>query len=206
MLSTDSSVVRQRDAPDWWATALHPGQDVDLQLYGETMCGRLQGITGNTFTVTIPISEQSPGLLSTAHGTAVIPMPDGAARLPVTCWASGNQVRMQVIGPVEFIQRRMHVRVALRLPISLGWLPPGTSSWCHVKSFTVDLSLGGTQIEPATVVWPDSGLPVQLRVSFPDGPWPAEAEAVGKTADYGLRLRFGELSPEALARITTLLS
>ena len=193
-------------APAWWGERVAPGHAVELLIYGERMTGRLRDIVGDTLSITVPVTEQVGGLLlSTAHGTAVISLEDGAARVPVSCWVSGTLIRLQVIGPIEFIQRRVHPRVTIRLPITLGWLRPGGRAWDHVSSFTVDLSAGGLSVAPVTTVWPSIGSPVQLRLDLPDGPWQTTAEAVGKTPDYGLRLRFTDLSAASAARISALL-
>ena len=193
-------------APAWWGGRVAPGHIVELHVYGERMTGRLGDIVGDTLSITVPVAEQVGGLLlSTAYGTAVISLEDGAAQVPVSCWASGSRIRLQVIGPIEFVQRRVHPRVAVRLPITLGWLQSGGRVWNHVRSFTVDLSAGGLRVAPVTTVWPSSGSPVQLRLDLPDGPWQTTAEAVGKTADYGLRLRFTDLSTASVLRISALL-
>src|SRR5207244_1704369 len=155
MLSFDCADLGADGPPSWWSGHLQSGHAVELVVYGEQMVGRLREIAGDTLTITVPVEGQVSGLrLSTAAGTAVLAMEGGAARFPVSCWASGEIVRLRVVGPVEFIQRRAHVRVERRLPITLGWLQPGQRTWDHVKSFTVDISAGGLQVEPVTTVWP----------------------------------------------------
>ena len=178
---------------------------MELDVYGDRMIGRLRDAEGDTIRITIPVADQVPALmLSTAHGTAWISLAAGAARVPVSCWAAGDVIRLQVIGPAQFIQRRVHNRVAIRLPVSLAWLGPGDRAWAHARSYTVDLSLGGLRVAPVTTVWPGPGLSVQIRLELPDGPCQVAAEAVGTTPDYGLRLVFTDLAESVATRIKAL--
>jgi hypothetical protein len=180
-------------------------QEVELEVYGDRMTGQLVDQTADTVRISIPAGRQVAGLrLSTAHGTAVISLPDGAARMPVACWAIANIVRLQIIGPVEFIQRRGHPRLPVRLPIRLAWLPIGQRTWNHARSETVDLSIGGLRIAPATTVWPARGISVQAILDLPDGECQLTATVSGITPDYGLRLEFDRLTPAAEARIEQL--
>ena len=152
MLSFDCVELGAGAAPAWWSGHLQRGHAVELVVYGEQMIGRLREITGDTLTITVPVEEQGSGLrLSTAHGTAVLSLEGGAARFPVSCWASGEIVRLRMVGPLEFVQRRIHPRVELRLPITLGWLHPGERTWDHVRSFTVDISAGGLLRTDSTI-------------------------------------------------------
>jgi hypothetical protein len=193
------------DVPDWWTGQLLAGHAVELELYWDRMTGRLRAAEGDTIQVTVPVGEQVPGLLlSTAYGTAVISLSGGAARVPVSCWASGELVRLQMIGPVVFIQRREHVRVPIQLPVSLGWVCPGNRRGAHVRSHTVDVSLGGVQVAPATTVWPGPGCAVRILIEFPGGHCQLQGKVVGTSPDYGLRLLFTDLSPMAADQIKKL--
>jgi PilZ domain len=201
----DAADVHPKGVPAWWPGGLRTGHLVELTIYGDSMTGHLREISSEELSVTVPVTQQAPGLmLSRAYGTATISMEDGAARVPVSCWAAGDVLRLHIVGPVEFIQRRGHVRVAVRLPAYLGWLRPGDRTWDHARSFTVDISVGGVQVAPVTTVWPSMGAAVQVMIDLPDGPWQTQAEAVGKTRDYGLRLRFADLDPMAAERIRRL--
>lgn len=199
--------VPQKDLPSWWDGELPPGHEVELEVYGDRMSGRLLDTEADTIRIMVPAAEQSAGLLlTTSHGTATISVGGGAVRVPVSCWASGDAIRLQVIGAVQFIQRRMHKRVTLRLPVNLTWLLPGDRAWGHISAHTVDLSLGGLQIAPTTTVWPSSGSTVRVELQLPTGPCSTTAEVVGTTPDYGLRLVFTALGPaatEQLRRLTT---
>ncbi len=191
--------------PAWWTGELPAGQLVELEMYGERMSGRLMDAEGDTLRLIVPAAEQASGFrLSTASGTAVISLPGGAVRVPVSCWASGNVVRLQVVGSVEFLQRRLHPRVDIRLPITLGWLLPGDRIWHHAHSHTVDISLGGLRIAPATTVWPGIGVQVNVMLELPDKPCQLQAQVVGTAPDYGLRLSFTDLSPDTVERVKRL--
>jgi len=185
--------------------SLKARHEVELEVYGDRMTGHLVDQTADTIRISIPAGKQGAGLrLSTAHGTAVISLPEGAARIPVTCWAIANIVRLQIIGPVEFIQRRVHPRFPVRLPIRLAWLPMGQRTWKHASSETVDLSVGGLRIASTTTVWPARGSSVQAVLDLPDGECQLTATVSGITPDYGLRLEFDRLSPVSQARIEQL--
>jgi c-di-GMP-binding flagellar brake protein YcgR len=191
--------------PSWWDGELPIGHAVELEVYGDRMIGRLRDAEGDTIQITIPVAEQVPGLmLSTAHGTAVISLAGGAVRVPVSCWSGTDVIRLQVIGPAQFIQRRLHSRLTIKLPVSLAWLRAGERVWDHARSHTVDLSLGGVQIASATTVWPPSGVAVQVQLDLPDGPCQVHAEVVGTTPDYGLRLVFTDVDPQVAERLRRL--
>ena len=193
------------DLPAWWTGDAPTGHAVELEMYGDRMIGRLQTADGDVLQIRIPVADQVTALRqSTAHGTAWISLAAGAVRIPVSCWASGDRVRLQVIGPAQFIQRRVHTRLAIQLPVRLGWLRPGARAWAHASSHSVDLSLGGLQVAPATTVWPSAGLSVQVLLELPDGPCQMVADVVGTTPDYGLRLMFTDLAPMTAGRITQL--
>jgi hypothetical protein len=199
------SLSSQNVVPSWWTGELKAGHTVELVVYGDRMIGRLVDGTVDTIRITIPVQQQVSALrLSTAHGTAEISLTAGAARVPVSCWVTGDLVRLQIIGPVEFVQRRVYARVAVHLPVSLGWLRPGERTWNHARSDTVDISLGGLQVAPATTVWPGSGVSVQVMLTFPDGPHQLQAIVVGTTADYGLRLEFSDVPAPTATRIERL--
>lgn len=193
------------ELPTWWTGDPPAGHTVELEIYGDRMLGRLRDTEGDRLRITIPVADQVPGLLlSTVHGTAWIARPAGVARVPVSCWGAGEVVRLQVIGPAQFIQRRSHPRLVTRLPVTVGWLQSGQRSWAHARSHTVDLSLGGLRMEPATTVWPAAGLAVQVRLELTDGPCQLQAEVVGTTPDYGLRLAFTDLAAATAERIKRL--
>lgn len=191
--------------PLHWSTDLRPGASVELVVYGDRMEGRLESFSGDTLRVRIPIPQQVSGLqLSTAHGTATVAIEGGAANLPVSCWPVADVVRLQVIGPVEYIQRRRFTRYQREVPVTLAWAQSTIGAWQRVVTSTVDLSMGGLRVNPASTVWPDAGAKVLISVDLPDGPFHAEAQVVGKTPDYGLRLEFAELHPELEQRLTAL--
>jgi len=202
-----TSTAYASSVPAWWSGDVLAGHAVELDIYGDRMTGHFRDSDGETLRITVPIADQVPALqMSTCHGSAVISIPGGAATAPVSCWASGDLVRLQVIGPVEFIQRRVHVRRAIRLPVDLGWLRPGARAWDHARSHTVDLSLGGLRIAPATTVWPACGVTVQVMLTLPDGPCQLVAEVVGTTPDYGLRLVFSNLASSTTERLERLIA
>ena len=187
---------------DWWARELSPGQAVDLIVYGEQMSGRTVGVRDGGIDVVIPIAEQTQPLrVSSAPGTAVIAVEGGAARVPVSCWSQGDVVRLQVVGPVELIQRRVHARRAIDVPVALTWPGGRGGSWERLIGRTEDISAGGLRIGSAAVVWPSPGVAVQLVIDLPGGSIRTNALVIGKTPDYGLRLRFVGCSPPDLARI-----
>jgi hypothetical protein len=193
--------------PSWWTGDLQDGHLVELEVYGDRMTGRLVDTSADSIRIRIPARHHASGLrLSTAHGTAEISLAGGAARLPVSCWVTGDLIRLLIIGPPEFVQRRVHTRVAVHLPVTLGWLRPGRRTWDHARSDTVDISLGGLRIAPATTVWPGSGVGVQVMLMLPDGVCQLPAVVVGTTPDYGLRLEFSELPAATATRIERLTS
>ena len=196
---------RVGDLPTWWTGDAPIGHAVELEVYGDRMIGRLKDADGDTFQITIPLADQVAALrLPTAHGTAWISLAAGAVRIPVSCWATGDVVRLQTIGPAQFVQRRVHARVAIQLPVRLGWLQPGERAWAQARSHTVDLSLGGLRLAPATTVWPGSGMSVQVLLELPDGPCQLVADVLGTTADYGLRVMFTDLAPAVAGRLSEL--
>jgi hypothetical protein len=197
-----------RDAPAWWSRELRVGQSVDLIIYGERMKGRLAGFTNQALEVVIPLSEQSSALRggTTVHGAVTISIEGGAATAPVSCWPINHMIRLQITGPVELVQRRQHARRDVDAMVALTWENEG-GQWERVISRTADISIGGTQVRSANIVWPSPGTPVWLTIDLPGGlPLQTEAEAVGKTLDYGLRLRFKRVPPEIEARITAFVS
>lgn len=196
----------QPDSPDWWVGQLRPGQAVTVDVYGERMTGKLLSLKDRVIEVHVPISQQSSMLrASTAQGRAEISIDGGAAIAAVSCWPVGDSVRMRVIGPVELVQRRMHVRVALDVPVVLTWATGETGRAVggteRVMGRSTDLSIGGMRVQPANIVWPSPGAEVTVLIDLPGGAVQATAESLGKTPDYGLRLQFSSVSPAAAAAI-----
>jgi hypothetical protein len=200
-----ATAERRLDSPDGWSKDLYRGYAVELLVYGDRMNGRVEAVVGDTMSVRIPVREQV-GILqvSTAHGSLVISLPDCAAIVPVSCRSAADLVRLQVIGPVEFVQRRLDPRFAFDAPVTLCWRRAEIGAWERAVSRAVDISLGGLRVEPVTTVWPSAGVPVLLSLDFPDRALQAQAETIGKTSDYGLRLRFTDLAPGLAARIAAL--
>jgi c-di-GMP-binding flagellar brake protein YcgR len=171
------------------------------------MTGRLLRINDDNITVRIPIEEQSGDLRRfSVTGTAVISIDGAAAQVPVTGQSTGEFVRLQFVGPAQIIQRRLHVRVTLSVPVRLAWQSEPGGPWSGAESTTKDISLGGVKVASARAVWPSIGEQVQVAVDLPNGTVTEKAVVIGKTPDYDLRLEFVSLSPttrsaiEAIAR------
>lgn len=174
-----------------WMRGLHPGHLVELEVYGQTMTGKVFKTATDNITMRIPIEEQSGDVRRfSVTGTAVVSIEGAAARVPVTVQSTGEYVRMQVIGPAEIIQRRMHRRIMISLPVRLAWrsTPDGPMSWA--ESRTMDLSVGGLRIASAKAVWPSIGERVDVSIQLPDGEITEKATVIGKTPTYDLRLEF----------------
>lgn len=184
---------------------MRPGRVVELTVYGHRMAGRLLRIAEDNITVRIPIEEQSGDLRRfSVTGTAMISIEGAAARVPVSGWSTGEFVRLQFIGPAEIIQRRRHVRVPLSVPVYLTWQGEQEGAWSWAESRTVDISVGGVRVASARTAWPSVGEEVEVMVQLPSGKITIRATVVGKTPDYGLRLSFLGVSPQARQAIEAL--
>jgi c-di-GMP-binding flagellar brake protein YcgR len=190
---------------DSWLAALHPGHMVELIVYGQQMVGKVLRIADDNITVRIPIEDQSGDLRRfSVTGTAVISIDGAAARVPVTGQSTGEFVRLQFIGPAEIIQRRLHVRVTLSVPVHLAWQSEPGGPWNWAESRTVDMSVGGVRVASARAVWPSIGEVVQVSMELPQGSMTEHATVIGKTPDYDLRLAFSAVSPQTQAAIEAL--
>jgi hypothetical protein len=184
---------------------LHPGHQVELEVYGQTMTGRVLKTASDNITIRVPIEEQTGDVRRfSVTGTAVISIDGAAARVPVSVQSTGEYVRMQVIGAAEIIQRRMHVRRPLSVPIRLAWRssPDGPYSWA--ESRTVDISVGGVRVASAKAVWPSIGERVEVSIQLPGGEIVEKATVIGKTPTYDLRLEFSGVKARSRALIEEL--
>jgi PilZ domain len=172
-----------------WSAGLTPGSTVDLQLYGDSVPCRVRTAGADEVTVAPRDRQVMRSLpLATAYGTLVVPLPGGAARVPVSARALGDALRLHPVGTPDVVQRREHVRHRIDAPVLLTW--PSAAGTDQVLGKTVDVSRGGMRVAPAAVVWPDLGSRVTVAAELPGGTLHAEAEVLGKEPDYGLRLRF----------------
>ncbi len=190
---------------DSWLRKIRQGHQVELIVYGRRMQGRVHRIRLDSITVRIPVEEQSGDVRRfSVTGTAVLSLEGAAASVPVSGQSNGEFIRLQFIGPPEIIQRRMHVRVPLDVPVALCWQTEAAGPWNWAESRTKDISVGGMRVAAARVVWPSIGDPVQVSIEFREGTVQERAEVVGKTADYDLRLIFVEIKPRTRAIIRAL--
>lgn len=204
-MSMSSQVFTRVATDDRWTRGIHPGHLVELVVYGETMVGKVQRASADNITVRIPIDQQTGDVRRfSVTGTAVISIEGAAARVPVSAQSTGEFVRLQFIGPAEIIQRRLHLRVPVSVPVSLAWQVTPGGAWSWAKSNTVDISAGGVRIAPARVVWPSVDVPVQVSIELPQSTVSEAATVIGKTPDYSLRLAFVAVSPLTLAAIDAL--
>ena len=188
--------------PDGWTSQLRTGQAVELVVYGDRMTGRLVRFTEGRIDIIVPRTDQ-PATLQVAMvpGVVSIPIDGGAASAPVSCLPNGEAIRLQVVGPVQLVQRRVHQRRAIDVAVTLTWPGDRPGSWEQAITRTEDISVGGLRVQTAKVVWPSPGTQVLLVLDLPDGPAALEARAVGKSPDYGLRLIFDEVAHDVSARI-----
>jgi len=177
-----------------WMSGLRTGHQVDLLIYGERMTGRVLRINPDNFTVRIPVEQQTVDVRRfSVTGTAVVSLDASAANVPVTVQATGELVRVQVIGPAQIIQRRRHQRVRVAVPVEVTWRV--ATGWSQARTTTQDLSTGGLRLAPARTVWPSAGDEVVLALEVPGGQICKEkATVIGKTPEYGLRVEFVRLS------------
>jgi hypothetical protein len=172
-----------------WSAGLTPGCAVELLLYGESVACRVRTTGADGVTVAPRDRDAVRSLpLATAYGTLVVPLPGGAARVPVSARAAGDALRLHPVGVPDVVQRREHVRHPIDVPVLLTWRTAGGVD--QVLGRTVDVSRGGMRVAPAAVVWPALGSPVTVAAELPGGTLHAEAEVLGKEPNYGLRLRF----------------
>lgn len=186
--------------------SLDAGNEVGLVVAGATMTGRIQHIGPDTISIRIPVADQPDGLRQRRmHGVAVISVRDGAANVPVSIWLKGHDLLvLQLIGPPEFIQRRRFRRAEVEVPATILWQDPHTGTWSFARSRTLDISLGGVKVASAATVWPSRGALVRVKLDLPGGEVDEQAQVIGKTAGYDLRLEFQELSTATAASIRAL--
>jgi hypothetical protein len=166
---------------------------VELLVYGDRITGRVDKVGRDHFSVRVSADARRDALqLSTAFGTAVVSLADGAANVPVSVRTSGDVLQIQVVGPAEFLQRRRHTRLTIRLLAVVCWQRGDRGGWERVATHTLDLSLGGVHVESAPTVWPSPGSGVLVGLGLPDGSLEIPSQVIGKTAAYGLRLEFVE--------------
>jgi c-di-GMP-binding flagellar brake protein YcgR len=174
-----------------WMRGLHPGHQVDLEVYGQRMTGKVLKTAQDNITVRMPIDEQSGDVRRfSVTGTAVISIEAAAARVPVSVQSTGEYVRLQVIGPAEIIQRRLHRRATISVPARLAWRSAGDGRVRWAESHTVDISVGGVRIASARTVWPGLSERVDVAIQLPSGDVTEQATVIGKTPAYDLRLEF----------------
>ena len=138
------------------------------------------------------------------HGTAELSLDNGAANVPVSVRALGDLVRLQFIGPAQLVQRRQFTRLAIDVPITVCWLAGEVGVWDRAVSRTKDISTGGLRVACTSAAWPSTGRAVLVSFELPSASIQAEAEVIGKTLDYDLRLSFTSISAEAVAQIKAL--
>ena len=188
-----------------WMGGLRPGHQVDLEVYGHTMTGTVLKMALDNITIRIPIDEQSGDVRRfSVTGTAVISVEGAAARVPVSAQSTGEYVRMQVFGPAEIIQRRMHKRIALSAPVRLAWRSSEASPMNWAESHSMDLSAGGMRVASAKAVWPSIGERVAISLLLPNGEITEEATVIGKTPTYDLRLEFAGITAKTRTLIEEL--
>ena len=189
--------------PAWWSKEVRLGQSVELMVYGGQMSGLISGFRDGLIEVGIAARHQVlPMRVSTVSGTAVISVDGGAASTPVYCWPEGDVVRLEVVGPVELVQRRRHTRRPLDVPVVLTWAGVHAGSWEQALSRTADISAGGLRVSPAGgVTWPSPGSAVNVALDLPGDPITMAAFVLGWTPNLGLRLRFADLPSDLGLRI-----
>jgi c-di-GMP-binding flagellar brake protein YcgR len=188
-----------------WMRGLHPGHQVDLEVYGQRMTGRVLRTGPDNITVRMPIDEQSGDVRRfSVTGTAVISIEGAAARVPVSVQSTGEYVRLQVIGPAEIIQRRLHRRAAISVPVRLAWHSAAEGRVRWAESRTVDISVGGLRIAAAKAVWPGLSERVDVAIQLPSGEVTEPATVIGKTPAYDLRLEFAEVTAKTRGAIEEL--
>jgi hypothetical protein len=174
-----------------WMRGLHLGHQVDLEVYGQCMTGKVLKTAPDNITVRMPIDEQSGDVRRfSVTGTAVISIEGAAARVPVSVQSTGEYVRLQVIGPAEIIQRRLHGRATISVPVRLAWCSTSGGRVRWAQSRTVDISVGGVRIASARTVWPGLSERVDVAIQLPSGEVTEQATVIGKTPTYDLRLEF----------------
>jgi hypothetical protein len=189
-----------------WLHRTQAGNAVELEVYGEKLQARVAAVGPDNVLVRADDAEQSQALrMSTAYGVALVSLSGGsggAVRVPVSIRASGRDLQLQVVGAAEVVQRREHRRLNVSLPLVIGWKRGSGNAYTRVVARTVDISLGGLQVAPVTVVWPPLGTELMLSIGFDDEAVEhVTAETIGMTADYGLRTRFLVLPDTAAKRI-----
>lgn len=190
---------------DDWVSLVRQGYEVELVVYGDRMLGTVQEFSPDGLTVRIPVVRQTPDVRRfKANGTASVSLANGAATMPVAVMPNGELVRLQIIGPVDIVQRRRFVRVDIELPITVGWLDGAVGAWQVAASHTLDLSVGGTRVAFARSVWPSTGTAVGTSLELPAGTFEIPARVVGKTPKYDLRLEFADVPAAAAAALRTL--
>lgn len=189
-----------------WMAGLRPGHQVALMVYGHRMTGKVIRINPDNFTVVIPVTDQSADMRRfSVTGTAIVSLESAAATVPVTVRATGEYVRMQVIGAADIVQRRRFVRIRVAVPVTLSWRHDH-GELLSVDSCTEDLSAGGARIASARTVWPSAGEEVNLVFEeSPSKPGQDRATVIGKTPDYGLRLEFSRLCNNTRQWLTDLI-
>lgn len=200
-MDTDLHQATKLSSTDWMR-GLRPGHSVELLVYGKRMAGRLAQVSTDNVTVRVAVQDQSVDVQRyTVHGTAVISLDNGAANVPVSVRALGDLVRLQFIGPAEIVQRRQFTRLAVELPVTVCWLAGQVGVWDRAQSRTKDISTGGLRVACTTAAWPSTGSSVLVSFELPTASIQAQAEVIGKTLDYDLRLSFTQITPEAVAQI-----
>ncbi|MDQ1288410.1 MAG: hypothetical protein QG622_1975 [Actinomycetota bacterium] len=185
-----------------WMRGLRPGHLVELLTCGEMMIGKVLHMTSDDITVSVPVDEQPDALDEISlTGTAVISIDGAAARVPVRGEPSGESVRLRFTGPAEIIQRRLHVRVLLAVPVRFVWQSSVGGPWHRAESLTVDISIGGVRIAPGEGAngegaWPSVGQHLEIALDLPSGTVLERATVIGTTPDNDLRLTFSSIGEE----------
>lgn len=188
-----------------WMRGLHSGHQVDLEVYGQRMTGKVLKTAPDNITVRMPIEEQSGDVRRfSVTGTAVISIEGAAARVPVSVQSTGEYVRLQVIGPAEIVQRRLHRRVTISVPVRLAWHSAAEGRVRWAESRTVDISVGGLRIAAARAVWPGLSERVDVAIQLPSGEVTEQATVIGKTPAYDLRLEFADVTAKTRGAIEEL--
>jgi PilZ domain. len=204
-MDTQLAQVATPDGDTDWMRGLRPGHAVELSVYGKRMTGRLAQISADNVSVRIPVAEQSADVQRYAvHGSAEISLANGAATVPVSVRALGDLVRLQFIGPAVLVQRRQFTRLAIELPVTVCWLAGQVGVWDRAVSHTKDISTGGLRVACTKAAWPSTGGSVLVSFELPAASIQAQAEVIGKTLEYDLRLSFTQIAPEAVAQIKSL--
>jgi hypothetical protein len=134
--------------------------------------------------------------------------PDALYRLKATADPGRDRgiVVLSGLEEVDRIQRRATARIPLRLGVALASLDEPTTEIHSVTGFTIDIGVGGVQVETMRALPP--GDPT-VMLTLPEGtPIVALAQVLETREDHGAyrtRLAFKDLPPDAMTALKALI-